>query len=73
MCGSWGGCLTKSCAAIFAACRALIFPARKTSGILPVDVMAAGRRESRIGKGGCSTPLLTAKRGCISTTKRFKA
>jgi len=42
MCGSWAGCLTKSCAAYLRPVRALIFPRRGRLRHLAGRVMAAG-------------------------------
>jgi len=47
----------------FAACRALIFPGEEDFGILPVEVMAAGRPVIAYGKGGVLDTVVDGKTG----------
>ena len=47
----------------FAACRALIFPGEEDFGILPVEVMAAGRPVIAYGKGGALDTVVDGETG----------
>ncbi len=47
----------------FAACRALIFPGEEDFGILPVEVMAAGRPVIAYGKGGVLDTVIDGETG----------
>ncbi|WP_428926312.1 glycosyltransferase [Marinibacterium sp. SX1] len=47
----------------FAACRALVFPGEEDFGILPVEVMAAGRPVIAYGKGGVLDSVIEGETG----------
>ncbi|MFN3209543.1 MAG: glycosyltransferase [Roseovarius sp.] len=47
----------------FAACRALIFPGEEDFGILPVEVMAAGRPVIAFGRGGVLDTVVDGETG----------
>ncbi|MDF0601692.1 glycosyltransferase [Psychromarinibacter sp. C21-152] len=47
----------------FAACKALVFPGEEDFGILPVEVMAAGRPVIAYGKGGALDTVIPGRTG----------
>ncbi|WP_420558468.1 glycosyltransferase [Roseovarius sp.] len=49
----------------FAACRALIFPGEEDFGILPVEVMAAGRPVIAYGRGGVLDTVVDGETGLL--------
>ncbi|MEM8728775.1 MAG: glycosyltransferase [Pseudomonadota bacterium] len=57
----------------FAACRALIFPGEEDFGILPVEVMAAGRPVIAYGKGGALDSVIDGVTGTFFDTQSVQA
>jgi glycosyltransferase involved in cell wall biosynthesis len=51
-------------AALYAGCRALIFPGEEDFGIVPVEAMAAGRPVIALGRGGALETVIPPRHPC---------